>query len=193
MTAFALILILRTYVQLSLIMQGTFGALFESLSGGAGREKKGAKATPPPRKARRDLEGIESLEPEPVALRMRRDICSEFADAPDFCMSTGLPAFSKSIIFFKRDFFLLIGGFIPITLGFSIGGEFNVMIQLDFCLLTLKVLLSIFVPEFLFLILRFFFANYLDYDYICPAEYLLDRVVSILYFPSYLTMSLRSP
>jgi len=120
-------------------VQGTFGALFQSLSGGAGREKKGGKATPPARKARRDLEGIEDLEPEPVPLRMRRDICSEFADAPDFCMSTGLPAFSKSIIFFKRDFFMVIGGFIPITLGFSIGGEFNVMIQLDFCLLTLKV------------------------------------------------------
>ena len=129
-------MILDSFHNFHLTVKGTFGALFQSKSDGEGRTKKGGKATPPPRKARRDLEG---LGPEPVPLRVRRDVCSEFADAPDFCMSAGLPAFSKSVTFFKRDFFMVVGGFVPITLGFSIGGEFSVMIQLDFCLLTLKV------------------------------------------------------
>lgn len=71
--------------------------------------------------------------------RFRRDVCSEFADAPDLCMSAGLPAFSKSVTFFSADFFMVIGGFIPITLGFKIGGEFAVTILLNFCLLSLKV------------------------------------------------------
>ncbi len=122
-----------------LMLQGTFGALFQSLKDGKGREKKGTKATPP--KSRRDthLAALGLVDEDMSTHRFRRDVCSEFADAPDFCMSAGLPAFSKSIVFFKRDFFMVIGGFIPITLGFKIGGEFNVLIKLDFCLLTLKV------------------------------------------------------
>ena len=78
-------------------------------------------------------------QPDEIHHRYRRDVCDEFANVPDFCLSAGLPPFTKSITFFQRDFFLLVGGMVPITIGFSIGGEFSVTVTLNFCLLTLKV------------------------------------------------------
>jgi hypothetical protein len=120
--------------------QGTFGALFQQIKDGKGRTKKGDKAS----KKRRSVDGLLMNDMEHGIEtysegRFRRDVCSEFADAPDLCLSAGLPKFVKSQVFFKRDFYMMIGGFIPITLGFEIGGEFTVEVLLNFCLLTLKV------------------------------------------------------
>lgn len=81
------------------------------------------------------LEASESTE----VSRSRRDICEEFADAPDLCISAMLPPFSKSVIFFSFSQTFLIGGMLPIEFGIKIGGEFSVSIEIGFCLLSLKV------------------------------------------------------
>jgi hypothetical protein len=141
--------------------QGTFGALFSKSTDGPDREKKGAKATPP--RARRDVAlALQMADPDVGLSRMRRDVCSEFADAPDLCMSAGLPAFSKQITFFKKDFTMVVGGVIPVSLGFEVGGEFAVMILLNFCLLTLKVCVCVYVC------VSFFFVSHHLLSVTCP-------------------------
>ncbi len=111
------------------IKQGTFGALFKKISDGKGRTKKADPAKPPKKRRSSDM---------PLQIS-RRDVCSEFADVPDLCLSAGLPPFTRSVTFLKREYYLMVGGVILITLGFEIGGEFSVTLTLNFCLLTLKV------------------------------------------------------
>ena len=121
-------------VMMITIKQGTFGALFSKKEDDADRTKKGADAQPPARKKRRG-ESTELVE----ARERRIDVCSEFANAPDLCMTAGLPPFVKTVTFFKKGFNIFLGGFIPIELGVEIGGEFRVVVTVTFCLLSLKV------------------------------------------------------
>ena len=110
------------------------------IANGVGRLKRRAKASSKRRRSLSDTSGLTPMENDNTIHRFRRtDVCDEFANPPDLCMSAGLPPFSRTLMLFQAQYDWFVGCIIPVTVGIAILGEFSVSVSLSFCLLTLKV------------------------------------------------------